>query len=220
MPRKDPSFTDNDLLRLFCKNLDPAEKLRVLEKFKAYVIDRKPICDTDPNIETNFCRWSWVYLELVDHADTFRLAVPTILKALVLIEAALLALSNTGPWAKLILFLRVAIGWLISFITFAGTLITLFAETMPYAAALTGFFCKHLFTELSDETPDTTRLPKSYDEKLSEIMDEIHKFSDGIDKFMEDLKKDIDDSLKQLAEFPSELIEDMKKWLEDFHLEW
>lgn len=220
MPRKDPSFTDADLLRLFCKNLDPAEKLRVLEKFKAYVIDRKPICDTDPNIETNFCRWSWVYLELTEHADTFRLAAPKILQALVWIESVLLALSNAGPWGKLVVFLRVAVGWVIGFVTFVATLIELFAETQPYAVALTTFFCKHQFTELSDKTPDISRLPKSYDEKLYEIMEEIHKFSDGVDKFMEDLKKDIDNFLNQLAELPSEVIEDIKKWIEDFDITW
>ncbi len=47
MPRQDPSFTDADLIRLFCKNLDPAEKRRVVERFRGYIISRKKICDEE-----------------------------------------------------------------------------------------------------------------------------------------------------------------------------
>lgn len=43
MPRKDPTFTEADLIRFYCSNLDGAEQARVLDRFSSHILHRKAL---------------------------------------------------------------------------------------------------------------------------------------------------------------------------------
>ena len=213
MPRKDPTFTDQDLIRLFCKNLDPSEKKRVLEKFMKYVIDREPICDTDINVTTNYCKWAWTFLELTEHADAISLVSNRILATLTFIESLLLALSAAGPFGRLIVLLRLLIGWIIAFAVVLLTIIKLFAELQPWAVTSTTFFCKHLHTEIGENTPNLNGLPKSYDESVAELLGEIERIANEI-------KKGISDLVQWFSDLPNNVLDEVKSWFENFDISW
>lgn len=173
MPRKDPTFTDADLIRLFCKNLEPAEKMRVTERFRKYVLSRTPICSTDPVLSTDFCAWAKAFLELTDKADSVAQTIPYVLSVLAALESALTLLSWAGWIGRAVAVLRVAVAWMIAFVTFTGALIIMFSKLHPYAASMVVMFCKYQDAELKGDPPNPEGLPKSPDEKLQEMIDEI-----------------------------------------------
>lgn len=180
MPRQDPSFTDADLIRLFCKNLDPAEKRRVIERFRGYIVSRKKLCDEDAEIKTDFCRWSKVFHELTDKCETAGKLLPPVLAALGALEAALAALSWAGWVGRLIVVLRVAVAYLIAIVTFFGAIIIMVGEMNSYAGSLVLFFCEHLDAEVEGEPPNPEGLPKSPDEKLNDFIKEIEDWLNSI----------------------------------------
>lgn len=173
MPRKDPSFTDADLIRLFCKNLDPAEKQRAMERFRRHIISREKICDDDSEIKTDFCKWSKVFLEITDKCDTASKLVPPTLAALGAIEAALIALSWAGWLGRLLVVLRVAVSYLIALVAFLGAIIIMIGELNSYAGSMVLFFCQYQDSDISGSPPNPEGLPKSPDEQLHDFIKEI-----------------------------------------------
>ncbi len=180
MPRKDPSFTDGDLIRLFCKNLDPAEKLRVIERFRGYIISREKLCDEDAEIKTDFCRWSKSFLELVDKCETAGELVAPTLAALGALEASLFTLSWAGWVGRLIAVLRIAVTFLIAIVTSLGAIVIMVGKMKSYASSLVLFFCEHLDAEVEGEPPNPEGLPKSPDEKLNDFIQEIEDWMNSI----------------------------------------
>lgn len=180
MPRRDPSFTDGDLIRFFCKNLDPAEKQRVIRRFQEHIIHRAKICEDDIDVKTDFCKWAKAFAELTTKAREAGKVVPYVLSILTALEVALNALSWAGWLGKALIAIRVAVTALISITVFFGAIIIMVGQMGPFAGHLVAFFCEYQNAELNGEPPNPNGLPKSPDEKLQELIDSIQSwFSDA-----------------------------------------
>lgn len=181
MPRRDPTFTDADLFRFYCNNLDPAEKARVLQKFKAHLLTHTPICPNDTKIDIDFCKWANSFYRLTTLCKEIGEEIPEILAILTTLETALLGLSWTGWLGRLLMILRALLGFLITAISYVGAIMIMLGELRPLAEVLVQFFCfYHYDVELPGDPPDLTKLPKSPG-------DEINEFLNGIRESLKDL---------------------------------
>lgn len=142
MPRKDPTFTDSDLLRLYCNNLDPAEKYRVFEAFRNHVMNGQKICADDPDEKTDLCGWIANAQSVLEAAKEAASLLKYALSALVALEAVLIGLSWVGPLARVLVALRAFVAYLISIVIFATTILIMVGDLMPLILFLNKHLCK------------------------------------------------------------------------------
>ncbi|MCP5158503.1 MAG: hypothetical protein H6975_03645 [Gammaproteobacteria bacterium] len=174
MPRKDPTFTDTDLIRFYCRNLDPAEKKRVLDRFKAHILTHTPICPNDHSINVDWCRWAHRFWTLTTLCKEIGEELPKVLTALVALQRALLVLSWAGWLGRLLAILRVMVTFLIQTVIYVGALMIMIGELKPFADSLIQMFCfAHYDVELEGDPPDPTKLPESPGDIINNILNDI-----------------------------------------------
>jgi hypothetical protein len=178
MPRKDPTFTDADLIRFYCANLDPAEKTRVRKRFRANILHRTPIC---PNEEggDDYCAWAKAFDQVVQICRGIGDALPEILVVLGGIEIALSVLSWAGWLGKLLLFFRLIILALINVVVYVGAILIVVGELAPFSSWISRQFCKQVDDDSIDDTvsgepPDPDTLPPN---PASKLVDDIQQAS-------------------------------------------
>lgn len=174
MPRKDPTFTDGDLIRFFCKNLTPAEKKRVLDHFKAHILTHTPLCPNDNRIDVDFCKWAHKFWTLTSLCEEIGEYSPKILSALVAIESALIGLSWAGWLGRLVAILRVLMTFLIQAMVYIAALMVMIGQLKPFAESAIQIFCfAHYDVELEGDPPDPTKLPESPGDIINNILNDI-----------------------------------------------
>lgn len=176
MPRKDKTFTDNDLIRFYCTNLDPLEKYRVRKKFKENILRRKAICPDDLD-EDDYCAWAESFHEITVICRTIGDWLPEVLSALVAIETALSVLSWAGWLGRLLAFFRLLVLALIQFVIYIGAVLIMVGDLSIYSLWIKEQFCKD-----SEETypldgtpPDPDSLPPNPASKLLDDIQQVYR---------------------------------------------
>lgn len=192
MPRIDKTFTDNDLIRFYCANLDPDEKTRVLGRFVDHIINKNPICPNEPPKEDedkNPCKWVNMLKELVDIAAALAKILAWLIAILTAIEVALggaeLGISvfpQFRPIAYLMRVIKYAIGVLIPFLIYITAVLLLIEQLGPFLTMLEQLFCKGEAPADVPPPPSTDELPPAptIDSTLTGFIDEIKSYFDWI----------------------------------------
>ncbi|MCC8991725.1 MAG: hypothetical protein LM514_03920 [Streptococcus sp.] len=192
MPRYDPTFTDIDLIRFYCTNLDPAEKARVLDRFVDHIINKNPICPNEPPKEDEDkkpCDWVKLLKELVDIAAALAKILAWLIAILATIEVALsgaeLGISifpQFRPIAYLLRAIKYAIGVLIPFLIYITAVFLLIEQLGPFLTILEQLFCKGEAPDDVPPPPSTDELPPAptIDSTLTGFIDEIKSYFDWI----------------------------------------
>jgi len=174
MPRKDPTFSDNDLIRFFCNNLDPAEKKRVLDRFKAHILTHEPICPNDNRIDIDFCKWAHNFWVLTTICREVGEEIPKILGALAAFNAALSLLTWAGWLGRFLAILRALVTFLISALLYIGAIMIMIGQLRPFADMLVSMFCfAHYNIDLEGDPPDPTKLPQHPGDVINDILNDI-----------------------------------------------
>lgn len=176
MPRKDPTFTDNDLLRFYCTNLDPAEKYRVRKKFKENILHRKAICPDDED-ESDYCAWTKALHKVTAICQAVGDWLPEILAVLTAIQMVLNVLSWVGWLGRLLAFFRLIVLLLIEFVIYVGSALVIVGEFSYYTSWLESIFCKEaeMEFELTGDPPDPDSLPPNPASKLVDDLQQAYQ---------------------------------------------
>lgn len=179
MPRKDPTFTDADLLRFYCTNLDPAEKYRVRKAFKENILHRKAICPDDED-QGDYCAWAKAFNKITSICNVIADYLPEILASLTAIETVLGVLSWTGWVGRMLAFFRLLILALIQVVIWVGAIIVLVGKLSPYSSFVEGMFCKEAedgsaFENIEGTPPDPDSLPPNPASKLLDDIQQVYR---------------------------------------------
>ena len=174
MPRKDPTFTDGDLIRFFCRNLDPAEKTRVLNRFKAHILNHEPLCGDDDKINIDFCKWAKRFWDLTSICEDVAGYLPRVLATLGSLLGAIELLSWAGWIGRLLLIVRALLLFLINAIIYIGAVLAMVGQLKPFAEAAVQMFCFAQYdVNPEGEPPDPANLPESPGEIINDILNDI-----------------------------------------------
>lgn len=176
MPRKDPTFTDLDLVRFYCKNLDPAEKARVLNRFRMHIVSKTPICQLDPEPGTDWCKWARQFWHISDLCEAIGKWLPKVLIILTVLNAALYALSWAGWIGRLIAVIRAAVSFLLTTLLYITALCVAVGHLKPFAEILMEMFCFAKYRDLEGEPPNIDNLPESPIDQIDGIEKTIRDF--------------------------------------------
>ena len=176
MPRKDPTFTDADLLRFYCTNLDPAEKYRVRKAFKENILHRKAICPGDED-EDDYCSWAEAFHKITVICETIGDWLPEVLSVLTAIEMALSVLSWTGWIGRLLAFFRLLVLALIQFVIYVGAILIMVGDLSFYSLWIKEQFCKDSEEtyQLDGTPPDPDSLPPNPASKLLDDIQQVYR---------------------------------------------
>ena len=128
MPRSDKTFSDKDLLRFYCNNLEPDEKYRVLVAFNDYIVKGQTICPDDPAEPTNVCEWLDTANRVFSAVSLLADSAQYVLASLVALEATLSVLSWGGPIGRLLIAFRAFVAYLITVVAYVAALSTLISK--------------------------------------------------------------------------------------------
>lgn len=140
MPRSDPSFTDADLLRFYCKNLNPSEKYLVLKRFNDFLSKGTKICPDDPDERIDPCEWIAFARKLVAESADLAKILSKFVLVIAALEVALGALSWVGPAAKILRIIIIVLGYIEAVLFFVTAILLLISELDPFLRFLQAFF--------------------------------------------------------------------------------
>jgi hypothetical protein len=140
MPRQDPRFTDADLIRFYCNNLDDAEKSRVRKVFNDYLMKQVAICP-DAEDGNGYCEWARVFRTITKEAKRINGIIPDVIAALKTIEILLNAFSFAGLLGRLVVILKIFISSMLEYIVYLSAVLAVVIKMEPYAEWLEGIFC-------------------------------------------------------------------------------
>lgn len=180
MPRLDKTFKDTDLIRFFCKNLDPTEKSIVLNIFRQHVLAGKPICpNEDEGTDLNLCQWA-AYLEsAVNKAQIAGNVLQRILALLAAIETALTPLSLLGPIGRIVAAIRALIAYTIEVLIPITAIFIMIGELKPFASLLREVICQGAAPYYLPEPPaidPEINEPVPPDNLQQELIDAVHEY--------------------------------------------
>lgn len=179
MPRKDPTFTDADLLRFYCTNLDPGEKYRVRKAFKENILHRKAICPDDED-EGDYCGWAKAFNKTAAICAAIGEWLPEVIAVLTAIEIGLNVLSWTGWVGRLLAFFRLLILALIQVVIYVGAILIMVGDLTPYSSFIESQFCKDeedgsAFDNIDGTPPDPDSLPPNPASKLLDDIQQVYR---------------------------------------------
>lgn len=181
MPRKDPTFTEADLIRFYCSNLDEAEQARVLDRFSGHILHRKALCDCDED-KTDWCAWASALNIATSMAATLSEHFAAITAGLTAAIAFLGRLTWTGILGRLIAALIAVLATVLAFLVYIEAIILFIGKMDIFAAFLATMLCAE-----SDYQPD------SFDEtppNASELPD--NPLETALDYFQKQIEEFID----------------------------
>lgn len=179
MPRKDPTFTDSDLLRFYCRNVDPGEKYRVMEAFKGHIKKGIKICPDDPEKKIDPCEWINFSEWLVHQCAAKARLLVQIAQVLTMLEVALGALSWLPPYGKVLKIIVVVLGYVVSVLIFAATLMTLVGQLGGFMGMLNKYFCTGEEPGPLPKPPGLD-LPEDPERRMDEIVNWIESIFDWL----------------------------------------
>lgn len=180
MPRKDPTFTDSDLLRFYCRNVDPGEKYLVMKAFNDHIKKGIKICPDDPDERIDPCEWIQKLKELLNECGKKAVLLVQIIKVLVTLEVVLSGLSWVGPAARILKIVVIVIGYLVSVLIFVATILTLLSQLGgPLLTYLNDYFCTGAKPLPLPKPPDVV-LPEDPQRRMDEIIDWIESIFDWL----------------------------------------
>lgn len=180
MPRKDPTFTDSDLLRFYCRNVDPGEKYLVMKAFNDHIKKGIKICPDDPDERIDPCEWIKKLKDLLNECGKKAVLLVQIIKVLVTLEVVLSGLSWVGPAARILKIVVIVIGYLVSVLIFVATILTLLSQLGgPLLTYLNDYFCTGAKPLPLPKPPDVV-LPEDPQRRMDEIIDWIESIFDWL----------------------------------------
>lgn len=175
MPRIDKTFTDNDLIRFYCNNLDNEEKLKVRKKFRENILHRTAICP-DEESASDYCEWAKAFDRIVQICNGIGDWIPEILQTLTTIEMALSVASWTGWLGRLLAFFRLIILGLIEVVIYVGAVLVMVGYLAPFSSYIARLFCQQAEDDsefvVEGEAPDPDTLPPN---PASKLVDDLQK---------------------------------------------
>ena len=180
MARKDPTFTDLDLLRLYCRNLDPAEKYRVMNAFARNLRHGEKICPDDPDERIDPCAWVDFVSAIMTRCEDLAISLPRIIAALVAFEVFLTGLSWVGPLGRLLIIIRMLVAYLITVLIYLLAIVMMILSLAPFIHFLDRFFCKGEKSLPLDKPPGMEDLPEDPNRRMDEIIDKLQQFWDWL----------------------------------------
>lgn len=175
MPRIDKTFTDNDLIRFYCRNLDNEEKLKVRKIFRENILHRTAICPDEEN-GSDYCAWAKSFDRIVQICNGIGDWIPEILQTLTTIEMALSVASWTGWLGRLLAFFRLIILGLIEVVIYVGAVLVMVGDLAPYSSFVARQFCRQAEDDsefaVEGEAPDPDTLPPN---PASKLVDDLQK---------------------------------------------
>ncbi|MDG4551953.1 MAG: hypothetical protein P9F19_01990 [Candidatus Contendobacter sp.] len=192
MPRRDPTFTDLDLIRFFCKNLDPGEKYWVLKTFADYVRNGKKICPDDPDKRVDPCEWIKFARKVISECSDANKLLRKLIPIIGSIAGLLHYGAYAGPWGRILIVVRIAFDFFLEFFIFITAVMTLISEMTPFIDFLDRFFCKGE-AEIPglDYQPPGMNLPESPERRMDRIMKAVEEAFEWLEADDTDLPPDM-----------------------------
>lgn len=188
MPRKDPTFTDQDLLRFYCRNLDQTEKFSVHYHFQRFFTGKIKICPDD-EFAVDPCPWIFYAHEVIYYSGRWLKYSAFVIGALVSIEVMIKGMSLVGPAGRLLSILLIAIGFLIQFLLAASIIVAAIWGMGQFITGLNHFFCKgERMTTL--EPPPNWNPPEGWDRNIDKVMQVFDDIMDWLGDSGGDLPPD------------------------------
>lgn len=175
MPRSDPTFTDLDLIRFYCRNLDPAEKYQVMRSFADFIKKGAKICPDDPDKRIDPCKWIAYAKELILQCKDIAVWMTKLLPILATIATALHYSTWVGPLGRLLTVLRILVDLIIEAWIFITTILTIVGGLSPLLDFINKFFCTGEEPLPFDYDPPGMNLPPNPAQRR---MDDIMTFLD------------------------------------------
>lgn len=175
MPRADPTFSDSDLLRFYCRNLEAGEKYRVLQRFTLYIGKGEKICPADTN-RPNPCEWIEILAAIIGICASVSNRLPQVILALTAWEAALALLSWAGPLGRILNLVRAVIAYLIAILTYATALLVMIEKFALLVEFMAVVLCRGDTPPPLGRPPDLDDLPPDPQRIIDDLMDQIRDF--------------------------------------------
>lgn len=185
MPRSDPTFTDGDLVRFYCRNLAPGEKYQVLQRFTRYIGKGEKLCPGDVD-RPNPCEWIEIFALVIGFCSGLAERLPKIIVSLSALEASLMLLSWVGPLGRVLVLFRAAVAYLIAVLTYVTAILVMiqkFALLVEFIAVL---LCKGDTPPPLGRPPDIDDLPPDPQRIIDDIMEQIRDFESWLQGWLAD----------------------------------
>lgn len=185
MPRSDRTFTDNDLIRFYCRNLDPGEKYRTLRRFNLYIGKGEKLCPDDEH-RPNPCEWLEVLAVVIGFCSGLADQLPKVMVALTAWEAALALLSWTGPLGRILTVLRAFIAYLLAIFTYLLAILELIQRFSLLIEFFVASLCYGDKPPPLGPPPEVKDLPPDPQRIMDDIMEQIREFEAWLRGYLAD----------------------------------
>jgi hypothetical protein len=196
MSRKDPTFTEADLIRFYCSNLDVAEQTRVLDRFSTHILHRKALCECDED-KTDWCAWASALNIATTIASTISDHFAEIIAGLTAAIAFLGRLTWTGILGRFIAALIAVLTTTLAFIAYIGGIMLFIGKMDIFAVFLTDMLCseRDFNPDSFDGTPpDVAEIPENpldvaldyFQKQIEDLIEWFNPFSlndDPLDEY-------------------------------------
>ena len=172
MPRLDKTFSDSDLLRFYCRNLDPSEKYLVMEAFKNHIKKGIKICPNDPDKNFDPCAWIAFTKKLTDQCAEKSKLLAQIAIVLTTLEVALSSLIWIGLYGKILKIIVLIIGYVVSVLIFCSALLSMIGSLGVFINGMNKFFCTGEDPGPLEKPPELN-LPEDPSRRMDEIVNWI-----------------------------------------------